>query len=153
MKRKNLILAGVLGCHRYIYPPYLHGTRSSRKRYRYEYTDHDHKVLLTLLRELAASGVYVMLSGYPSRLYDDPLPDWRTLEFQVMSRGGVRTEKLWLSFDASSSHWATFAGVNFTDRQRIKRKAERWAENYRTLPASERVAILAALLECEQKAP
>ncbi len=91
-----------------------------------------------------------MLSGYPSKLYDDLLPNWRTIEFQVMSRGGVRTEKLWLSFAESSVHWATFAGYNFTDRQRIKRKAQRWAENYRMLPAGERLAVLAALLACEQ---
>jgi DNA adenine methylase len=128
----------------YADPPYLHSTRTSRKRYRFEYNEKDHILLLAVLRELTASGVSVMLSGYPSSLYDKLLPDWRTLEFQVMSRGGVRTEKLWLSFAANSAHWATFAGQNFTDRQRIKRKAQRWAENYRTLPAAERVAILAA---------
>lgn len=133
-------------------PPYLHSTRTSRKRYRFEYTDTDHKVLLLLLRKLATSGVFVMLSGYPSSLYDDLLPDWHTLEFQVMSRGGVRTEKLWLSFEVNSAHWSTFAGSNFTDRQRIKRKAQRWAENYRMLPAGERLAVLAALLACETQA-
>lgn len=130
-------------------PPYLHSTRTSRKRYRYEYSEDDHISLLLLLRELAYTGVSVMLSGYPSALYDRLLPDWRTLEFQVMTRGGVRTEKLWLSLAANSAHWATFAGNNFTDRQRIKRKAKRWAENYRMLPAAERVAVLAALLACE----
>jgi len=133
----------------YADPPYLHSTRTSCKRYRYEYNEDDHVALLSVLCELAASGVSVMLSGYPSALYDELLPDWRTLEFQVMSRGGVRTEKLWLSFGVSSAHWAAFAGHNFTDRQRIKRKAQRWAENYRTLPAGERVAVLAALLACE----
>ncbi len=130
----------------YADPPYLHSTRTSRKRYKHEYSINDHKSLLSLLRELSRTGVAVMLSGYPSALYDKLLPGWRTLEFQVMSRGGVRTEKLWLSFAANSAHWATFAGNNFTDRQRIKRKAQRWAENYRTLPAGERVAVLAALL-------
>ncbi len=134
----------------YADPPYLHSTRTSRKRYRYEYTETDHRVLLCLLRELSASGVAVMLSGYPSALYDALLPAWRTLEFQAMSRGGVRTEKLWLSFASNSAHWATFAGNNFTDRQRIKRKAKRWAENYGMLPAGERIAVLAALLACEQ---
>src|SRR6266699_2782328 len=33
-------------------PPYLHSTRTSRKRYRYEYNEKDHIVLLTVLREL-----------------------------------------------------------------------------------------------------
>ncbi len=129
-------------------PPYLHSTRTSRKRYRYEYSEADHTSLLLLLRKLSKAGVAVILSGYPSALYDELLTGWRTLEFQVMTRGGVRTEKLWISFEANSAHWATFAGHNFTDRQRIKRKAKRWAENYRMLPAAERIAILSALLEC-----
>jgi DNA adenine methylase len=134
----------------YADPPYLLETRTSRHRYRYEYTTQDHYALLSVLVELASLGVSVMVSGYPSVLYDQMLPMWRTREFQVMTRGGVRTEKLWLSFPASSVHWATFAGSTFTERQRIKRKAQRWAENYRALAPAERIAVLAAMLECEQ---
>ena len=133
----------------YADPPYLHSTRTSRKRYSHEYNEGDHVRLVNTLKALARAGVAVMLSGYPSPLYDELMPTWRTLEFQVMSRGGVRTEKLWLSFDAGSLHWSTHAGANFTDRQRIKRKAMRWAANYRALPPAERVAVLAALLESE----
>ncbi len=130
----------------YADPPYLHETRTSQKRYKHEYSRDDHIRLLRCLKTLPAS---VILSGYPSALYDELLPDWRTMEFQVMTRGGVRTEKLWMSFPADASHWASFAGSNFTDRQRIKRKAGRWANNYRNLPPSERLAILAAILEVE----
>jgi len=130
----------------YADPPYLHSTRTSRKRYKYEYTEADHAALLYQLRELAAGGVDVILSGYPSDLYNDLLPDWRTMEFQVMTRGGPRTEKLWMSFSNEAAHWSSYAGVNFTDRQRIKRKAARWAENYKALPPGERLAVLAALL-------
>ena len=68
-----------------------------------------------------------MLSGYPSALYDELLAGWRTLELQVMNQGGVRTEKLWFNFTVDRVHWARYAGKNFTDRQRIKRKAESWA--------------------------
>lgn len=128
----------------YADPPYLLETRTSRRRYRHDYTQQDHERLLALLRELPAA---VMLSGYPSALYDALLPSWRTIEFQVMTRGGPRTEKLWMNFAADVAHWATFAGKNFTDRQRIKRKAARWAANYRQLPAGERLAVLAALLD------
>lgn len=133
----------------YADPPYLHSTRTSRNRYRYEYNDADHATLLYQLRELAAGGVNVMLSGYPSELYDQLLPDWRVLEFQVMTRGGPRTEKLWMSFSSEAAHWSSYAGVNFTDRQRIKRKAARWADNYKALPPGERLAVLAALLAVE----
>ncbi len=68
-----------------------------------------------------------------------------------MSRGGVRTEKLWYNYEIDRLHWASFAGKNFTDRQRIKRKAQRWANNYQALPQVERLAILAALMAVEQQ--
>lgn len=130
----------------YADPPYLDETRTSQRRYRFDYTRKDHERLLAALRELPAA---VILSGYPSALYDQALPGWRTHEFQAMTRGGVRTEKLWMNFEAGAVHWARFAGRNFTDRQRIKRKAERWAARYRALPPAERVAVLAALLDVD----
>lgn len=133
----------------YADPPYLHSTRTSRARYTHEYTVDDHKALIGSLLALSNSSVMVMLSGYPSDLYNELLPTWRTIEFQVMTRGGVRTEKLWMSFKPDASHWATHAGSDFTDRQRIKRKAQRWADNYKALPSGERLAVLAALLECK----
>lgn len=42
-----------------------------------------------------------------------------------MSWDGVRTEKLWSNGEPSAVHWASYAGSNFTNRQRIKRKAAR----------------------------
>jgi DNA adenine methylase len=67
-----------------------------------------------------------------------------------LTRGVVRTEKLWMNFRANAGHWATFAGTNKTDRQRIKRRAARWAANYRALAPAERIAVLAALMETHQ---
>ena len=130
----------------YADPPYLHTTRTSDKRYRFEYTEKDHERLLTSLKDLAEAGHMVMVSGYPSALYDNILTGWRSIEFQAMTRGGVRTEKLWLSFADGSAHWANLAGKDFTDRQRIKRKAERWAANFAGLPQWERQAVLSAIM-------
>lgn len=62
----------------YADPPYLPETRTSRNRYRYEYTTDDHRALIATLRRVPAS---VMISGYPSALYDDLLHDWRAIEF------------------------------------------------------------------------
>ena len=90
-----------------------------------------------------------MLSGYPSALYDDLLDGWRSLELQVMNQGGVRTEKLWFNFTVDRVHWASYAGKNFTDRQRIKRKAANWARRYQALPRAERLAVLAAMMAVE----
>jgi hypothetical protein len=121
-------------------------TRTSGRRYRYDYQRQDHVELLALLKAVPCP---VILSGYPSALYDEQLADWRTLEVQVMNQAGVRTEKLWLNFTPDRLHWARYAGKNFTDRQRIKRKAESWASRYQAMPRAERVAVLAGLMAVE----
>jgi DNA adenine methylase len=51
-----------------------------------------------------------------------------------------------MNYPADVMHWHSYAGENFTDRQRIKRKAERWAANFRDLPPGERLALLSAIL-------
>ena len=134
----------------YCDPPYLLQTRSSRRKYRFDYQEEDHIELLELLKGLPCN---VMLSGYPSRLYEDLLDGWSSLELQVMNQAGVRTEKLWLNFTPDRIHWASFAGKNFTDRQRIKRKAHNWGKRYQGLPRAERVAVLAAMMAVEAADP
>ena len=130
----------------YCDPPYLHATRKSARRYRYDYGEADHVALLELLGGLACQ---VMISGYPSALYDEHLADWQSLSLQVMNQAGVVTEKLWFNFVPDRVHWARFAGRNFTDRQRIKRKAANWGRRYQALPHGERLAVLAAMMAVE----
>ncbi|MGH8141592.1 MAG: DNA methylase [Steroidobacteraceae bacterium] len=108
----------------YCDPPYLHSTRSGERRYRFEYEERDHLELLRLLKTLPCQ---VILSGYPSALYDEYLGGWQSLELQVMNQGGVRTEKVWFNFSPDRVHWARYAGKDHTERQCIKRKAESWA--------------------------
>lgn len=130
----------------YCDPPYLQETRSSSRRYRFDYEESDHRELLKVLKNLPCQ---VILSGYPSALYEEWLPGWQSLELQVMNHAGVRTEKVWFNFRPDRVHWARYAGKNFTDRQRIKRKAESWGRRYRQLPPGERQAVLAALMAVE----
>lgn len=127
-------------------PPYLLRTRTSKRRYRFDYEEGDHVRLLELLKRLPC---HVMLSGYPSALYDELLQGWRSVELQVMNQGGVRTEKLWLNFTVDRVHWVRYAGRNFTHRQQIKRKAANWARRYEALPQGQRLAVLAAMLAVE----
>ena len=79
-------------------PPYLKRTRTSRRRYRFDYEEADHVALLELLKGMPCQ---VMVSGYPSTLYEERLRGWRSVEWQVMNQGGVRTEKLWFNFAPS----------------------------------------------------
>jgi site-specific DNA-adenine methylase len=130
----------------YCDPPYLKPTRSSGRRYRFDYEEQDHIELLRLLGQLPCP---VILSGYPSALYEERLWGWQSVELQVMNHGGVRTEKLWFNFTVDRVHWPRYAGRNHTERQCIKRKAENWAKRYAALPPAERLAVLAALMAVE----
>jgi DNA adenine methylase len=127
-------------------PPYLKSTRTSHNRYRFEYEEKDHIDLLEILKTLPCK---VILSGHPSKLYDSLLEGWQSSEFQVVTQGVTRTEKLWFNFIPDKAHWLSYAGRNFTDRQRIKRKAQRWEKNYRAMPKNERLAVLAHIMAIE----
>ena len=81
----------------YVDPPYLPETRDRGRDYRHEMTVDDHISLLTALNGLHGM---VIISGYPSAIYDDALPDWRRIELRARAdRAGARTEVLWLNFD------------------------------------------------------
>ncbi len=134
----------------YCDPPYLLQTRTGVRRYRYEYTEDKHRSLLKQLKTLPCS---IIVSGYPSDLYDEALQDWHTLELQAMTWGGPRTEKLWYNYTLDRVHWSRYAGKNFTDRQRIKRKAEGWGRRYEAMPRAERLAVLAAIMAVEAESP
>ena len=134
----------------YCDPPYMQSTRRSRRRYRFDWSEADHAALLGRLRDLPCQA---MVSGHPSSLYDEALSGWRRLEMQVMTHGVVRTEVVWFNFAPDRMHWAGCAGRNFTDRQRIKRKAANWGRMYRQMPPGERLAVLAAIMAAEAEEP
>lgn len=64
----------------YCDPPYLRETRAAGDVYAHEMSQDDHKALLQALWRLKGK---VMLSGYPSRLYDTELVGWSRREFLV----------------------------------------------------------------------
>ena len=127
-------------------PPYLRSARKSSRRYRHDYEDADHAALLGRLMGLPCA---VMVSGYPSALYDEWLRGWRSVSLQVMNQAGVVTEKVWFNFEPDRVHWASCAGRDFTHRQTVKRKAAGWGRRYRAMPSAERLAVLAAIMAVE----
>ena len=86
----------------YVDPPYVHDTRykgaSSGRYYRHEMDDAEHRALLSTLLELEGM---VVLSGYPSELYAELLPDWTCYSTSARisaARGTAsRTECIWLN--------------------------------------------------------
>lgn len=93
----------VMRCHdspetlHYVDPPYVFETRADMGHdYAHEMSDADHADLLGFLSELKGK---VMLSGYPSAVYDAALAGWRRIERAALADGAAkRTEVLWLNW-------------------------------------------------------
>jgi hypothetical protein len=142
-------LIGVIASDALVYcdPPYVRSTRrSDRDLYRFELTDDDHRRLLRCLRSLPCC---VMVSGYWSELYAEELAGWHTHSFQTMTRGNrPATEWLWMNYpEPFELHDYRYLGVNYRERERIKRKKQRWLAHLSAMPALERYAILDVLSE------
>lgn len=85
----------------YVDPPYVAESRDAGDDYRYEMTEDDHCKLAECLKSLQGM---VILSGYPSALYDDLFSDWRKVSRDAHADGARnRTECLWMN-DAAARH-------------------------------------------------
>lgn len=91
----------------YVDPPYLHSTRVMQSGkagyYRHEMDEQQHHELLDALLRLQGK---VVVSGYPSPLYDNRLRSWAKHETSARISAGrgtaLRTECLWISPAAQS---------------------------------------------------
>lgn len=80
----------------YADPPYLLSTRGG-KQYQHEMTEQDHLELLKALKQHKGS---VILSGYPSDLYNHELAGWnRIVRKSYNQNAAQRTEVLWCNFE------------------------------------------------------
>jgi DNA adenine methylase len=128
----------------YADPPYPMSTKGGRL-YKIEMADERHQQLLQLLAGLPCK---FALSGYRCPMYDAAADahGWRRLDYQSMSHGGVRTESLWMNYpEPVELHDYSYVGANFTDRQRIKRKADRWVSMLDAMPPLERGLVLSKI--------
>ncbi|WP_151753932.1 DNA adenine methylase [Acinetobacter soli] len=99
----------------YVDPPYVHDTRYSGAKtgrvYRHEMTNQDHEELLKVLLELEGK---VIVSGYPSEIYNDYLGKWKRVDTSARISSGrgtdTRTECLWINPNAQELD--LFSGVN-----------------------------------------
>lgn len=78
----------------YIDPPYVAETRDKGKDYRHEMTDADHERLAEALGRVKGA---VIVSGYPSQLYESLYRGWIRAERAALADGASpRTEVLWM---------------------------------------------------------
>lgn len=138
----------------YCDPPYMGSTRSKKRIYRFEMSDKDHSALLATVKVLQCR---VMLSGYPSKLYESRLKGWVFSTREVITRGRtMRTEGLWCNFDPPRESPAlaldySSLGGDFRARERIARKVKRWVSRLLTIPADERRALVLAVLDAYRR--
>lgn len=86
----------------YVDPPYVHSTRSAKKRgtvtrkaYKHEMHDQQHRDLAAALGKLRGM---VVLSGYRCELYDELFSGWQRIDAAAHADGARdRVESLWLS--------------------------------------------------------
>jgi hypothetical protein len=127
----------------YCDPPYLLSTRKGRLYYAFELSEQQHWDLLGTLRALPCR---VLLSGYPSALYDDGLEGWRVIRYRVRTRGRTATECLWCNFpEPDELHDWRFAGANYRQRLTLKRLAARWLRRLDAMPPRKRGYLWHAL--------
>ena len=130
----------------YADPPYLIETRTGKFRYKYEFSNKEHEELLLIFKRLPCK---IMLSGYESDLYKKELIGYRTMRFQIMTRGGyTKTECLWMNYpEPTALHDYKYLGSNFRERERITRKKKRLIKKLKKMPKLERQSMLAAIQE------
>lgn len=88
----------------YCDPPYVHSTRQANSRavYGHEMTEDLHCEVASCLNDCAGK---VVLSGYPSELYDDLFKDWWRLDYDIANHAARGKKKdreqecLWLNYD------------------------------------------------------
>lgn len=83
----------------YIDPPYLRSTRKSGRLYRNEMDSAQHRELLDLIKESRAK---IIISGYPSELYDEVLQGWyRDSARSQTTSTAMADEIIWMNYEPS----------------------------------------------------
>jgi site-specific DNA-adenine methylase len=127
----------------YCDPPYVISSRTGGELYDHEFTDEQHEKLLDVLNSLPCK---VMISGYHSKLYASRLKNWHLTTFGSMTRRGMALEHLWCNFPPPIElHDYQYLGDDYRERERIRKKVNRWTNKLETMPKLERQAIMAAL--------
>lgn len=130
----------------YFDPPYMMETRKSkRKLYKFDWLDTDHDKFLTMANTVKSNCI---ISHYPCTKYDEMLKGWRTFDFESMTRQGLRTERVYMNFpkpDILQDY--RYLGDDYINRQRIKRKIQRYLDKLESLEQDERTGILSAVID------
>jgi DNA adenine methylase len=95
-----------------------------------------------LLKIICSLPSRIVISGYPSELYDSELHDWSTLTFTAKAHNGIRTEKVWFNFEPPKHlHDPRYLGNNFRERQTHRRRIDRLQRRIGSLSSQEQHSL------------
>ena len=123
-------------------PPYQHCSRvGNEKLYKFEMSDQDHMILFDYV---ASSRLKIILIHPKDCIYDKLLSlGWRYKEIKIRYHRKTSIERIYCNYEVPTRLLTyRFLGENFTQRQRILRKCNRFAQKLLLLPELERNAII-----------
>ncbi|HJW53990.1 MAG TPA: DNA adenine methylase [Burkholderiaceae bacterium] len=127
----------------YADPPYHPDTRRRSRVYRFDYSVRDHERLLDCLTGLPCK---ILLSGYPSSLYERKLAGWSVHRFNMRTHVDTREEWVWFNFPTPKVlHDDRYLGDNFREREVIRRRQMRIRDRIDQLSIVEQQALCAWL--------
>ena len=130
-------------------PPYLREVRSTQQRYyKHEFdTPEQHARLLELIKATPPNWMHA-ISGYNSQQYNETLKGWRRIEFQTRVHRRNAIECVWMNYpEPKELHDYRYLGIGFRERERIKKKKNRWVRMLNEMPIAEAHAVMAAIDE------
>ena len=121
-------------------PPYLHSTRpNSTELYEFEMTEREH---IQLLHSVLQMNCNIMIIHPKCELYDTYLKDWYKVEVKIRYNRKTSIECLYMNYLPDELQDYSYLGSDCWDRQRIKRKGERWVNKLMNLPELEKQYII-----------
>jgi len=127
-------------------PPYMFSTRKSRKKYyKFDFTSHDHIEFLNYMISLKSK---IMITHPDCELYSSKLSKWKKTNFSYMTRGGKFHDCLYTNYTIGSATELLCydcLGVDFIDRQRIKRQRTNIVNKFKKLNPQVRFALIKSL--------
>ena len=110
-----------------------------------EWSSSRHRRFLRACRKLTCP---IVTSTYLNDIYSAELGDWAHVDFQAMTRGGVRTERGYCNYDpAAVAGNNYFLGIDYRDCWRLKKKARRHVAKFAAMPAAEALYVLRHVID------
>lgn len=124
----------------YFDPPYLKENRTWQADiYKEEWDTYDH---IDFLKYIKDSSTHVIINHPRSPLYDQALAGWNRIEYEYMTRKGLRPDCIWYNYlTPVELHDYRHIGKDNIDRQCIRRKRHSLIRKIKELPVLQQNAF------------